>query len=648
MSKKKNPNLKPVTPAVRRQKLLEKVSNAKVSNEIKREAAFMIQNGISEAVMGFEPGGIGVQLSQADTLFKNNRWYLVSNMRQLLSETYVENGLIQTIIDVPVDDGLRGGVEIKSKQLDEDQLAELQVEIERNNDLGIMGQALKWNRLFGGAGVIIMTGGDPSTPLNPNELKPGKPFEFRDVDMWELFWAKQNTSDYAAAIDTNQLNDVEYYDYYGIKLHHTRVIKLVGIRAPSFVRPRLRGWGVSKIETLIRSINQYMKSQNLVFEVLDEFKVDYFKFANLANTLMSPQGEEQVRKRVGFTNRTKNYLNSVIMDKEDDFGSKELSFAGISETQAGIRMQVACDMRMPITKIFGVSSAGFSSGEDDIENYNAMVESEVRTKAKYSILEMIAVRCQILFGFIPDDLSLNYKPLRVLSAEAEENVKTQKFNRLLQARQVGEMSSKEFKEACNKDNLLSVKLDPSRETLEVEGQTTDQAATGKNITGDRAPKSTLRPSEDPKAKNEADGGVPRICVVGITCGDYVLTGRRKDNNLWTFPGGHAEVHEPAEIGACREALEEAGIALTPSDLNKLPARTFTSHRKAGKKFEVHPFVAEIPERVMPMMGDDPDQEFSVLRWVRIHPSSQELMPENRHAKEDLVLDYLLKNVKAES
>ena len=31
------------------------------------------------------------------------------------------------------------------------------------------------------------------------------------------------------------------------------------------------------------------------------------------------------------------------------------------------------NLKMPITKLFGISAAGFSSGEDDIENYNSMI-----------------------------------------------------------------------------------------------------------------------------------------------------------------------------------------------------------------------------------------------------------------------------------
>lgn len=95
-----------------------------------------------------------------------------------------------------------------------------------------------------------------------------------------------------------------------------------------------------------------------------------------------------------------------------------------------------------------------------MENYNSMVESEVRNKVKYDILRMLEIKCQKLFGFVPDDLQITFKPLRMLTAEEEENVKTQKFNRLIQAWEAGAISAEKFVEGCNKDNVFSVKLDP--------------------------------------------------------------------------------------------------------------------------------------------------------------------------------------------
>jgi len=437
----------------------------KVKNEMPNKET--IFNGLSQAIMGFDPLSTGAQLSQVDTIFNNNRWYLISNMRQVLSEIYIEHGIIQTVVDVPVDDAFRGGVEIKSKQLSSDQLEKLQVLVEREDIIdSVVAQAMKWNRLYGGAGVVIITDQDPTTPLDLDAIGPDSQLEFRAVDMWELFWDKQNTEGYNPQI---QEQDYDYYSYYGVKLHKSRVMKMKGMKAPSFLRPRLRGWGFSVVESLVRSINQYLKANDLAFEVLDEFKIDIYKIKGLTSTLLSADGTSAIQRRVSLANQQKNFQNAISMDSEDDYQQKQLSFAGLADIMREIRMQIASDLRMPLTKIFGISSTGFNAGEEDLENYNSMVESQVRNKSKYDILRILELMCKKEFGMVPDDLSISFQPLRMLSAEQEENVKTQKFNRLIQAKQAGEITSEEFRDACNKDDLMGIQLeDTNLDILEMQ------------------------------------------------------------------------------------------------------------------------------------------------------------------------------------
>lgn len=524
--------------SVKKSSTSRKVKNVSKSislvDEIKQENnnARAIFNGISEAILGFTPGGIGEQLMQVDTMFKNNRWYLISNMRQLISQMYVEHGILQTLVDIPVDDALRGGIIIKTEQLDESEIEELRVEMEQEGDFTTLGQTAKWNRLFGGAGTIIMTDQDPGTPFEIESIHEDSELEFRDVDMWELFWAKQNTSDYAAVIDGPDLKMPEFYDYYGRPLHHSRVMTMKGIKAPSFIRPRLRGWGVSIVETLAQSINQYYKENNLIFQVLDEFKVDVYKIKNLASTLIQPQGEERIRNRVRLANQQKNYQHALTMDAEDDFMQKELTFSGLAEVMKQIREQVASDMRMPITKIFGTGSQGFSSGEDDLENYNSMVESQVRNKLKFDIIKVIKIRAQRKFGFVPDDITIEFKPLRVLTAEQEENVKNAKHQRLVSTLGLGAMTLKEFKEGCNKENLLPIQIDVDQDFIETPGMEGDE---GDEKDPEKAgPASSL--SAKPTKNAAADAEIVEFNSLSISEKNYysrVQNPGKVDEALWS-------------------------------------------------------------------------------------------------------------------
>lgn len=407
---------------------------------------------------GFPPsGGSFEQIEDTTTLFTNLRWYMVSNFRQLLSELFVEIGLVQTICIVPVEDALRGGVMIKSQQLDEDQIRFIKNSMDRDDDLGTIKWAGVWERLYGGAGVLILIDDqDPEEPLNIRTISKATDMNFRAVDMWELFWDKQNTEGYDPQ---RQEATFEWYSYYSENVHKSRVLRLKGIVAPSFIRPRLRGWGVSVVETLVRSINQYLKATDVAFELLDENKIDVYKMKDLIGTLLTAQGAQNVRTRVAFANFQKNFQHAIVMDSEDDYDHKTLPFTGLAEAMAEIRMQVAADMRMPITKLFGTSvSHGFQTDQNDMENYNGMVE-EIRGKLKYHILRIIELKCQREYQFIPDDLEIEFKPLRELSAVDQETVKTQKFTRITTAMDSGRISDKDYRDAINKGDLLDVKLD---------------------------------------------------------------------------------------------------------------------------------------------------------------------------------------------
>lgn len=428
-----------------------------------RKSKTAINNGLSDIVGGgFQVGSTGTQISQWDTLFRNERWYLISNARQLLSQMYMEHGLVQTLIDVPVDDAFRGGYTIKTKQLSPEQVQELEAEVERCELNLVVAQSQKWKRLFGGAAILILTGQDWAQPLDEESLVEGSPLDFRAIDMWELFYSLNNTS---SNDPTGLFPDLEYFDYYGKRVHSSRVIRMRGLEAPSFIRPRLRGWGLSVVEALVRSINQYVKSNELIFEVLDEFKVDIFKIDGFNSSLLTAEGTAGIIKRIQLANQQKNFQNALSMDTKDEWDHKQLTFAGLAEMLREFRIQIASDLKMPLTKLFGLSAAGFSSGEDDIENYNAMVEGTIRAKTKYTIIKMLELKCRTMFGFKPEDLQIDFEPLRIMSSEQVETIKTSKLSRVIMALDKGLVSLKEAKEAINKDELLPVQVDTSLEEM---------------------------------------------------------------------------------------------------------------------------------------------------------------------------------------
>lgn len=409
------------------------------------------------------------QISNINGIYDNLRWYLVSNFWQVLSQMYCEIGLVKTICQVVVDDALRGGFEITTKELDDDDIQALLNYMEENEDLVVLKETGYWNNLFGGSFTMPVTENqDPESPLNLDEFGPDSHTEFRAGDLWEVFWdySTNNPMDYGMP-----MGDwfSEFYMYYGQKVHYTRLWKMKGIKAPSYIRPRLRGWGMSKIEELIRELNRFLKTQDVIFQILDDSRIDVIQFEGMIDALYGPgasQGNNSrsnIAKRADLSNAKKSYTKTAVMDAKDKYTINQASFSGFSDISKENRTELACALRIPQTKLWGDAPGGMSTtDENGMENYNGMIESEIRPTLKRNALFMIKIRCMELFGFVPKDLIVKFKSLRMISSLDEETIKTQKHDRLMASWQAGGIGRTQYLEGCNKDALFPIKVEATK------------------------------------------------------------------------------------------------------------------------------------------------------------------------------------------
>lgn len=130
----------------------------------------------------------------------------------------------------------------------------------------------------------------------------------------------------------------------------------------------------------------------------------------------------------------------------------------------------------------------------------------------------------------------------------------------------------------------------------------------------------------------------KIVTVGVVSGTKILTGKRRDNGLWTSPGGHVDEGEGIFEAAIREVKEESGLDVELSQLSLILSRRVLSHR-TGAPFVVFAFLVNLPEQRATGKAD-PDKEITEWKWVDISPHTPELAKSARHAKDDFILQYL--------
>lgn len=413
-----------------KQQLVTKTEIKNALGELKE-----LRNALSDLVPS--SAYIPEQINNLETLFVNNRYNSLSQQRSLLAFLYSEHGIVQTAVDQPVEDAFRGGIDIESKEMDSDDIEELQDDVEGCGSIERLKEAEIWKRLFGGGGLIINMHADPAQPFH-NEVS--KDLEFYSVDRWELTCPRGS----------------EHYLFYNKKIHRSRVIELSGKNPPSFIRPQLQGWGQSEIERMVRDINAYFKNKDVIFELLDEAKVDVYGIEGFNKSLITAKGTNQIQRRIQIGNQLKNYNNAVVMDKNDVYEQKTLTFSGLAEMLKETRIGIASALKMPMSKLFGIGAAGFSSGEDDIEVYNSMVETEIRSKIMKPLQMVYSLHALKLWGYVPK-MKLKFKPLRMMSEEQEENIKRSRQTRITEWYDRGLMTSREAGQSARAYNLLPVK-----------------------------------------------------------------------------------------------------------------------------------------------------------------------------------------------
>lgn len=447
-------------------------------------------NSLTDLVNGVFSGmscgdGYPQMVSLPFTLSDSNNYTPLTLNRILLSYSFMTQGLIQTVVKQPVEDAFRGGFTIKSDELDDADIKKLMAALKKsrkqawketrkvqlatrkinpsaavtlgNSDIRVAMDVLNWSRLFGGAGLVINTDQDFRADLDVEKITEESPLEFLAADRWELILQSL----------INDQNNPTPYNYYGLPLHRSRVVKVSGVEAPSFIRTQLQGWGMSEIERCIRPINSFMKMENLVFELLDEAKIDVYKIQGFNDSLLTDDGVQNTQKRILLSNRLKSFQNALAMDKEDDYAQKQITWSGLAEIWNELRLNLSSALKIPMNKLFGQSATGFGGGEDALENYNAVVEG-VRMDSDPVLMEIIYLRCQQLFGFVPEDLVLEWTPLKTMTGEEEEKVKTSKQERILNLFRERLTTGKETSQILRTQKLLEIETEVSKGLREVE------------------------------------------------------------------------------------------------------------------------------------------------------------------------------------
>lgn len=345
-----------------------------------------VADGFTNEILGLGQG--------IDNLFSDTQ-YLKTNMiswdRETLDSAYRQNWIVGKVVDIVAEDATREWITITGDYTPE-QITAIEKEAKRLKIRDSIRSAIKWGRLYGGAGAIILIDGESlSSPINLDMIRPNSFKGLYVLDRWTL-WPSINTP---ISEPGPSFGYPKYYrigtGYTGNKelldrtvVNHSRLNRFIGIELPYWQRFQDLWWGESVVE---RMYDRLCAFDNVTFSLVNlVFKAQLRIFRLEGYRKLIAKGGEGLKTFQRFIEECRKYQNSdgiTVMDEADQFTQFNPTYAGLKDIMLICGEQLGGAADIPYMILFGRSQTGIFMGSDqDTKSYyskiSAFQESQMR------------------------------------------------------------------------------------------------------------------------------------------------------------------------------------------------------------------------------------------------------------------------------
>lgn len=315
---------------------------------------------------------------------------------QLVS-LYEGNGLFNKIIDRPAEEAVKHGLDI---DFGSDEIAEYvedkfdNLEFEES-----FATAIKWARLYGGA-IIVMLVNDGRTleqPLDWNAVRSIEELRVFERSVCEPDYTSLNNWHFQDSLKSGvKFGEPEYYNvfsmYGNFRVHASRCLVFRNGKVPEHTsNAHYRYWGIPEYVKIKKALRECITSHEYGVKMLERSVQAIYKMKNLANLLVSEDGEDKVIQRLQVIDMARGILNSIAIDNDgEDYDFKNMSLAGTKDIMDSTCNMLSAVTNIPQTVLFGRSPAGENStGQSDLENYYNMVENIQKQNMKKNVRTLV-------------------------------------------------------------------------------------------------------------------------------------------------------------------------------------------------------------------------------------------------------------------
>jgi phage-related protein (TIGR01555 family) len=370
-----------------------KVSVRRVQQRATAENRRALDRATRDSFQNFMLGlGIGTQNPTTANFYGFNP---KTRERTELEWAYRGSFVAGVAIDVIADDMTREGVDLVG-DLRPEQIEKID---ERATTLKIwpkLNQGIKWGRLYGGSVVVLLIDGqDYSKPLRIDTVGPDQFKGLLVLDRWNVSPTLNDlVTDIGPDLGMPKFYTVEYSApaLRGVKIHHSRCLRLIGDELPYQQAIIEQMWGASVLERPFDRMSGFDAattgaSQQVHKSYLRYFKVD--KYRDILGGTGGPQALKGLMEMIAHMRMFASNEGITVIDSKDDMVTAQAStFTGIADVLLQLGQQLSGTFQIPLVRLFGQSPAGLSAtGESDLKTYY----DGIRKRQVQDMLVMVTV-----------------------------------------------------------------------------------------------------------------------------------------------------------------------------------------------------------------------------------------------------------------
>jgi phage-related protein (TIGR01555 family) len=440
---------------------------------------------------------------------------------------YETSWLSRRIIDAPVQDMVRAWPKIQS-DLAPDDLQEFDRTMARTGTKASIALVMKWARLFGGAGALMVIDGHEKALDEPLDLSKVNPNSFRGLipfDRWSGITPGSEASqdfEFPRNFNLPEFYNVRSEQKSEMRVHHSRILRFIGPEVP---QPELQAhsrWGISQLALTYEEVRKRDNMSSAILNLMFRASILAQTNPELAGLLSGVGTSSDAASKFYAIQEAQNHLLSnqsmLYLPKDGQLTSHQYSFGGVADVYQQFQLDIAGAAEIPVPILFGRTLSGLAQSNDaDLRIYEQKI-AQRRDDELNPVLEqqLYPVIMMSEFGDVPEDFQLKYPPLRVLTEEEKADLAGKVATAITTYYNAGiishQMALKEVKETSSQTgigtniteediNRAPDDFPPSPEDMmNAEAAQTEEAPTA------RAGDAAFVESEHPRVKSGAGGG----------------------------------------------------------------------------------------------------------------------------------------------